>query len=256
MSISVVIHTCDESRYIEDCLKSVAWADEIVIIDMESTDGTVEICRQFTGRIFTHERLPTADSARNFGLSKASCDWILTVDPDERVSPELRKLLPELAAGGDADGYVLPFRTWMFGREIKHTGWGQDEHLRFFRRGTVDFPGHVHLQPTINGQVKKITREAGCIEHINYESVSQFIEKLNRYTGLEAGRLKEEGRPFHWLKLFYQPGKEFVRRYVSFAGYKDGLVGLILSLLMGFYTHVTYVKLWELYEAEKRQGGQ
>lgn len=253
MSVSVVIHTCDESAYIENCLKSVDWVDEIVIIDMESTDDTVEKCRKYTDNIFTHPRLPTADSARNFGLSKAKCDWILALDPDERVSEPLRDLLRSLPDDSDTAGYILPFTTWIFGKEIKHTGWGGDEHLRFFKQGAVNYPGHVHLKPLINGKVKTITRSQGCIIHFNYDTIFQFIEKMNRYTGLEAVRLRELNRPFHWLKLFYQPSKEFFSRYVSSKGYKDGLVGFILSALQSIYVQVSYIKLWELYEAEKKE---
>jgi glycosyltransferase involved in cell wall biosynthesis len=253
MSISVVVHVCEDVDYIEDCLKSVEWADEIVIIDQESNDGSIDICRGHTDRIFPHTRVPVVELARDFGISKATGDMVLVLDPDERVTPELRLTLLGLAEKGDADGYALPRVNLMFGREIRHTGWGGDRHLRFFRRGAVKWPATVHSVPEVSGSTKVLNRSQGCIVHINYTSIAQFVEKLNRYTGLEADRLRREGRPFSWLKLFYQPGKEFLNRYIRHKGYRDGLVGLILSMMMVAYTLVTYVKLWEVYDTEERK---
>ncbi len=247
MTVSVVINTCNESAYIDKCLKSVEWADEIVVIDMESADDTVEKCRRYTQNIFTHPRVQVVEMARDFAISKATCDWILVLDPDEQVSDRLRDTLRALAVDdGSVNGYYLPRLTYIFGKLVSHSGWGSDKQLRFFRRGKCRWPQVVHSVPVIDGEVGSIEDEDTVLIHDNYRSVNQFIEKMNRYTDQEARRLQDGGRSFHWLKLFYQPGKEFYSRYVKLKGYKDGIVGLILALMMAFYVQLSYIKLWEL----------
>lgn len=252
--VSAVITTCDEQDYIEDCLKSVNWVDEIVIVDLESTDDTVDICRKYTDKIFTHPRVPFVELVRQFCIDKATGDWILVLDPDERVSPELADTLRGISSSeGIASVYEIPFRTWMFGRQINWGGWGQTKHIRFFRRGAVTWPPEVHARPTPNATVYPLDNSAGYIEHLNYRDIYHFVSKLNRYTNAEAIRLRDNGRPFHWLKLFYQPTKVFYTYYVRNKGYRDGLLGLMLALLMAFYTQVSYMKLWELYDRERRE---
>ena len=255
--VSVVIITYNEGDYIEDCLKSVAWADEIVVVDMGSTDDTIEKCRRYADRIIPHPWHPVSEPVLEFGMSQATCDWILMLDPDERVNDDLAATLRAIASDpASADGYALPFVTMMFGKEIRHSGWGNEEHTRFFRNGKCTWPPEVHSPAVIHGMVAKLSKSDGWVTHDNYRSINQFIEKLNRYTDMEAKRLYEKGRPFHWLKLFYQPSKEFFNRYIKLRGYKDGLIGLFLAVMMAFYTQVSYIKLWEIYNRERGGRGE
>jgi len=256
-SISAKIHTYNEADYIEECIEScIPWADEIVIIDMESTDNTVELAGKYTDKIFTHPWLPTADPARNFGLQKVTGEWVMELDPDERVTEKLGRTFRRIADDpNSANAYYVPYLTVMFGRPIRHSGWGNDEHMHFFRREKCTWLPYVHLKPQIEGPVGRISRKDGCVVHLNYRDISHFIEKLNRYTTMEAERLHDENRPFHWLKLFYQPTKEFFRRYLVLKGYKDGVVGLFLAAMMAFYTQASYIKLWEMYDRDKREKG-
>ncbi|MGQ9455047.1 MAG: glycosyltransferase family 2 protein [Armatimonadota bacterium] len=251
--ISAVITTCNEVEHIEECLKSVLWVDEIVIIDLESTDGTVDMCRKYTDRILSHPRVPVVELVRNYGIEQACGEWVLVLDPDERVTEELAGTLKELSEKGGADVYGIRKIDWMFGRPILHGGWSAAWHIRFFRKGCVEWPAEVHAVPIPRGVLKNVDPQAGYIEHHNYRDISHFIEKLNRYTSMEAKRLYDRGRPFHWLKLFYQPTKQFYTQYIKNRGYKDGLVGLMLAFLMTFYTQVSYMKLWELYDHERRK---
>lgn len=251
--ISVVVTTCDEADYIVECLESVAWADEIVIVDLESTDSTVDRCRRFTDVIFSHPRVPVVELVRQFGIDKATREWVLVLDPDERVPTNLAETLKTLAAQDGACAYQIPCATWMFGRQIRHGGWGIARHIRFFRSGAVRWPSEVHARPEVDGALESVPESSGVLQHNNYRDISHFLQKLNRYTDMEAVRLRERQRPFHWLKLFYQPGKEFYAHYIKHRGYKDGLVGLFLALLMAFYTQVSYMKLWEIYDRESRE---
>lgn len=250
-SISVVITTCNEAEYVDECLQSVAWADEIIVVDLESTDNTVEVSQRYTEKIYTHPRVPVVELVRDFGIQKATQDWVLVLDPDERVTELLAQTLRTLANEGDAAAYEIPRTTLMFGYRV-NGAWKLARHIRFFRRGVVQWPGEVHSRPVVDGVVKALALENGSIEHLNYTTISQFIEKLNRYTTAEATRLRDAGRPFHWLKLFYQPSKEFYRYYLKSGGYKDGLLGLMISLMMVFYSQAAYIKLWEMYDKEKR----
>jgi len=252
MTISAVIHVFNERDFIEPCLKSLGWVDEIVIIDQGGSDGGIEICKSYTQRIVPHPPVPVVEMARNFGIEQASGDWILVLDPDERVSGKLASTLRDVSESSSADAYSLARSTWIFGREIRHTGWNSDSQVRFFKRGKVRWPQQVHSLPEIAGVVASIDASQGCIVHENYVSLTQFLDKLNRYTTDEALRLRRENRPFHFLKLFYQPAREFFSRFIKCKGYKDGFVGFLLSLLMAFYWQMTYMKLWESYDIEKR----
>lgn len=249
--ISVVIQTFNEADFVDKCLLSVTWADEIVVVDLESTDDTVERCRRYTDKIVTHPWVPVVELAREFAITQATGDWVLVLDPDESVSEKLSGTLRDLASDlSSADGYVLQFMTQMFRKDILHSGWDKDAHLRFFRGGKCAWPPEVHSNPTVDGNVQVIPRSNGYVIHDNYRSISEFIGKLNRYTDLEAKRLQQEGRPFHWLKLFYQPTREFISRYIRLKGYRDGKVGLMLAMMRAFYVQVTYMKLWEIYDLE------
>lgn len=252
--ISVVITTCNEEQYVHDCLESVAWADEIVVVDLESTDRTVDECRKFTDTIITHPRVPVVELVRQFGIDSTKSEWVLVLDPDERVPAQLAETLCAVAVESEACAYEIPLVTWMFGMQIRHGGWGTAKHIRFFRRGAVHWPAEVHARPQVKGALESLPESAGMLQHENYRDISHFLQKMNRYTDMEAIRLRERERPFHWLKLFYQPSKEFYAHYVRYRGYKDGLVGLLLALLMTFYTQVSYMKLWEIYGREQRKG--
>ncbi|MCE5199267.1 MAG: glycosyltransferase family 2 protein [Armatimonadota bacterium] len=247
--ISVVIHVCDEEQYIDECLNSIAWADEIVIIDMGSTDSTVAMCHDRGAQIFTHPRVPVVELARNFGISKATGDWILVLDPDERVADMSGKELSEIANDpASCDGYYVSRVNWIFGKRINHSGWGDDRLLRFFRNRKCTWPSSVHSVPVVNGTVGTIEPKHCYLIHDNYRTLEQFVEKMNRYTSQEAQRLYDAGRPFHWLKLFYQPMKEFNSRYIKHKGYRDGFIGFVLAVLMAFYIQLSYLKLWEKYD--------
>lgn len=249
-----MITTCNEAEYIGDCLESVAWADEIVIVDLESTDETVSICRRYTDKIITHPRVPVVELVRQFGIDKAICEWVLVLDPDERAPTRASEIFRALAADGSADAYALPWDTWMFGRQVKHGPWSAGRHIKFFRRSKVQWPPYVHSRPEIQGVIKTLDSPEFAIKHLNYKSIRHFVEKMNRYTDMEAERIKAAGRPFHWLKLFYQPLKAFFDSFVSYRGYRDGVLGLILALLMAFYTQLSYMKLWEAYGSAADSG--
>ncbi len=259
-SLTVVLNICNEAAYLPACLESVRWADEIVVTDMQSTDDGAEICAQYGARVLPIPWEPIADRVHNIAFSSATSDWVLKLDPDERVSPALAaQLLALVSSDTPYAAFRLPFKDRIFGKWIRYTGWQGNREvglIRLFERNSVTWMSEVHSQPEIDGPVGQVkydeTLDNG-IEHLNYTSVSQFIEKLNRYTSAEACKRVAAGKHFRWYKLAYHPLVDFWRRYVSGQGFRDGMHGLILSVLMAIYAEVILIKMWELEREDPTQ---
>lgn len=252
-TISVVINVCNEAHLLRDCLESVRWADEIIITDMHSTDDSADVYRQYTNKFVLIPRQPVVELVTNFGIEQASGDWVLKLDPDERVLPALARQIQDIVTTGPAvAAYRLPFKDYIFGKWIRYTGWQGNREIglvRLFRRAQGTWRTGVHSHPDIAGEIGTIRYDEAldnAINHINYTSVEQFMEKLNRYTTAEAEKRFAEGKTFTWPKLLYHPIVGFWHRYVSGKGYKDGMHGFILSILMTIYTEVILMKMWDM----------
>lgn len=247
--ISVVIHTLNEEKNIRNCLETVKWADEIVIVDMYSDDKTVDIARNYTDKIFFFERCGYVEPARHFALEKASHEWILNVDADELVPKKLRDKLLNIMSEDAADAVYVPHNNYFFGDLVKYTGWGasQDFHLRFFKKSCVESTNNDHIHSFLNmkeGLRKyKIEDPNEGFIHFNYIDVEHFIEKMNRYTTIEAKNLFDAGEDINSKQLLRRVLGEFKFRYMDLKGYKEGFRGFSLSMLMALYRLVTYVKL-------------
>lgn len=252
-TISVVINVYNEKYLLKDCLESVRWADEIVITDMHSTDGSAEIYSQYTDKVFLIQREPIADKIHNFAFAQATQDWILLLAPDERISPSLAAQIKEIiTTEHTAVAYRLPFKDYIFGKWIRYTGWQGNREvglIRLFKHGKIRWREDVHTTPEIEGKVELISYNPeleNAVIHLNYTSVTQFVEKLNRYTSAEAEKRFAEGKTFKWPKLLYHPLVDFWRRYIRDKGYKDGLHGFVLSILMAIYAEIILIKMWEI----------
>ena len=251
-TLSVVINVYNEGHLLQECLESVRWADEIVITDMHSTDNSAEVYRRYTSKVVLIDWEPVADKVHNIGFAQAAGDWVLKLDPDERVLPALALQIQELIASSSVyAAYRVPFKDYIFGKWIRYTGWQGNREIgliRLFQRNQVTWRAQVHSQPIIDGEVGVIPYDEkldNAISHINYTSVTQFIEKFNRYTSAEAEKRFAEGKTFKWPKLLYHPLVDFWRRYVKGKGYKDGMHGFVLSILMAFYAELILIKMWE-----------
>lgn len=245
--ISVIIHTLNEEKNIRNCLETVKWADEIIIVDMYSEDKTVEIAKEYTDKIFFFERLEYADPAREFSLGKASNEWVLSVDADEMVPLELKNRLINIKEHDIADVIYIPHNNYFFGNKMEGAMWGalQDVHPRFFKKNFLHYNDKIHsfIEITDKARIHRIQNSKEGFIHFNYVDVEHFIEKLNRYTTIEAKKLFEAGEDIKLRHMAMRVLSEFRWRYLNYRGYKDGFMGFSISLLMGMYRLVTYTKL-------------
>jgi glycosyltransferase involved in cell wall biosynthesis len=249
--ISAVLNTLNEERRLPFALRSVqGWVDEIIVVDMHSTDATRAIAESLGAKVFLHERLGYADPARSFALEQATGDWILLLDADELVPQPLSERLLAVARRDEADVVVIPWLNYLLGAPLWRTGWGptQDRHERFFRRGSVAATPTIHgfLEIQRGSRVMELPYAEGlAVVHFNYLDVRHFVEKLNRYTDIEAERVRANPKAGSIPRACLRASREFARRYVRHQGYKDGWRGFYLSALMAAYRLIVAAKVRE-----------
>jgi glycosyltransferase involved in cell wall biosynthesis len=243
MDISAVIITLNEEANIEACLESVTWAREIVVVDAESSDRTREIALRFTREV--HERKWEGYSqAKAFAISKATSEWVLSLDADERATPELKKEIESLPEAPGVEGYMVPIRPLFLGRWIKHCGWYPGYKLRLFRKESAAMtPRKLHEGIRVKGPVGKITNP---LLHYAYPTVRSYFRKFSKYTDLAALELYEQGKRASAFDIALRPLFSFLKMYLFKLGFLDGLEGLVLCVFSSLYVHVKYVKLREL----------
>jgi len=244
-TVSAIVITRNEEDHIGPCLESLAWADERVVLDSLSSDRTVEIASAITSQV-RQRPFDSFPRQRNAALDLASGDWAFFLDADERASPELSQEVLRAVEAGCHSGYWVPRRNIILGRWMRHTGWWPDYQLKLFRRdkGRFDESGLVHEVPAVDGTCGYLENP---ITHYNYQSLGEFFSRQDFYSTFEAQALFRRGiraRPHNFI---LQPQREFVRRYIQWQGYKDGFHGLFLSLIMAWYSFVTYGKLARLW---------
>lgn len=252
--ISVVINTLNEEKNIQRAIDSIkGFADEIVVVDMESSDKTVEIAKKLGARTFSHKKTGYVEPARNFAIEKTTRDWIFILDADEEATPGLIKKLKEITKSPKADYYRIPRKNIIFGKWIKHSRWWPDMNIRFFKKGFVSWNEVIHMVPMTQGVGDEIeAKEELAILHHNYDSIEDYIERMNRYSS-EYAKLKiAEGYKFVWKDIVVKPMAEFLSRYFYGQGYKDGLHGLALSFLQAFSELAVYLKVWQKEKFESK----
>ena len=257
--ITVVINTLNEEKNLPFALRSVQpWADEIIVVDMHSQDRTVEIARSFGAKIHLHPGPGFDYAPRAFALKQAGSEWIMVLDADELVPVDLSRDLRRLADSGEADVVLIPRVNYLLGAALRETGWGpaQDPQPRFFRNGFVIGSSQAHrdFEPVPNARIKKLSYSGqNAIIHFNYVDSSQFIDKLNRYTSIEARQAFDRGQRVPPWRAARQGIREFLSRYLRAHGFRDGWRGFYLSAFMSFYRIAFAVKLQELHAVGPRE---
>lgn len=265
--ISAVISAYNEEKNIERCLKSLAFADEIIVVDNGSEDKTVDLAKKYTDKIFSQKNNPKEiDMQKNLGFEKATYDWILSIDADEEVSPELASEIREILDHGSPvleeqetsskdqrsknqdlkplNGYYIPRKNIIFGKFIEHTGWYPDPQLRLFRKGKAKFvKTHVHEQVKLEGEAAYLSSD---LIHHHYNTISEFLNRtITLYAPNEAKDYLDKGYVFSYFDAVRFPLNEFLSRFFARKGYKDGFHGLMLSMLMAFYHFLIFAFIWE-----------
>ncbi len=245
--ISVVINAQNVEESLSKAITSVkSFADEVVVIDQDSTDKTSEIAKKLGAKVFNHKSVTYVELARNFALDKAQGEWILVLDPDEEISGSLAKKIKQIIKNPEADYYRIPRKNIIFGKWIKHTRFWPDYNIRFFKKGMVSWNEVIHAVPMTQGLGADIPdKEEYALVHHNYEGVDQFIERMNRYTKVQSEELMKNGYVFAWRDLITKPLNEFLSRYFAGEGYKDGIHGLAISLLQALSELTLYSKVWQ-----------
>jgi glycosyltransferase involved in cell wall biosynthesis len=242
--LSVTVITRDEAADVGGALQSVVWADEIVVVDSQSTDETVAIARQYTDRVIARA-WPGYVGQKNYAASMASHDWILSLDADERVTPELAAEIRTLLAHPPAhDAFRIPRVTWHLGRWIRTTDWYPDYQTRLYDRRVAQWTGrYVHEEVTVRGAVGRLTGE---LQHYAYRDITDHLETIDRYTTYSARQMHESGRRAGLLQIAGHPPLAFLRNYIARRGIQDGVPGFIVSALNAYYVLLKFAKLWQL----------
>ncbi len=246
MKISAVVITKNEELNIKNCLETLKWADEIVIIDTNSTDNTKEIAAKYTDKIFFTDS-DVYSEKRIMSFDKCSNDWIFFLDADERLTPELQEELKILTPSADINGYRINRRNYYFGQWLKNSGVYPDKHIRLFNKQFASIsPRIIHEGVEIKGNVGFLTGE---IIHYSFRDMKHMIEKINLYSTLEAREKLESNKQISKLGVFTHAISTFLRVYVSRKGFKDGAGGFFISFC---YSMVNFLSLLKLLKLQKK----
>jgi len=239
---------------IRQCLEHLTWCDEIlVVMDSRSSDGTREIVREYTDRIFEREFIAAGDQ-RNFAIPKASCDWVMAVDSDEIISPQLRDdILAKLKDPGGYDAFYVKRAVYFRGKPIKRCGWGNEKQLRLFRRDKARYDDRrAHAKARIKGPIGQIN---SFMYHDTIRDFSGYLERFNDFTSRTSADLWEKGKRATLPRLLLRPAARFMKMYVVRLGFLDGMRGLLMSVFSAFHVFTKYAKLWEIQNSRTDKRG-
>lgn len=238
--VSVIIITKNEAKNIRACLESVSWADEIIVVDSGSSDETVEICKKFGAKVFVHD-WPGFGTQKNRALSYASHEWVLSIDADERVGPELRAELRQAMNEARAEGFYLPRLSQFCGVYVHHSGWYPDYVLRLFKRTLGKFSDSlVHESVLLTGRTAKLKNP---LLHYSYLTHKDVERKVEHYSTAAAQQMFQEGKRSTWLTATFRAGWAFLRTYVFWLGFLDGKAGWKIACMNSRITYLKYCKL-------------
>ena len=245
-SLSVVVITLNEERNITRCLTSLRFAPkpEVLVVDGQSRDKTVALARKWGAKVFMRPWKGFA-AQKNWAFSQCRTDWILSLDADEELTPALCREIERTMAEAPAavEGYFIKRRAFFLGEWIRHCGWWPDAQLRLIRRGMGAFSNRpVHEGLEVKGGTSGLSEP---MNHYTYDTVRQYLKKMNRYSDLSLGEVSQKKRRLWWVYLTFIPFWTFFRMYVLKLGILDGWHGLVVCGLSAFHDFAKYAKLWE-----------
>ena len=247
--VSVYMITYNNEETIERALKSVTWANEIVIVDSFSNDRTVEIGRKFTNKLY-QRKWPGHRDQYQYAADLTSHEWNMFIDADEEVSPELSKEIREVLSqkASDVDGFFVYRRTFYLGRWIRYGGWYPDGEIRLYRRDKGKWEGGLHARVVLNGRVQPLKN---LYYHFTYRNISDQIQTIDKYSRIAAEDMAQEREKFSLFKLLFHPPFRFIKEYFFKLGFRDGLPGLVIVISTMYYVFIKYAKLWELMRTQR-----
>ncbi len=241
--ISAVIITKNEEANIERCLKSLHWVDEIVVVDSGSTDRTLEICKQYECKIIETDWLGFGRT-KQLAVNSASYNWVLSIDSDEQVSENSIAVIKTLLENPKHNAYKVQIKSFYLGRMINHSGWGNEFKLRIFNKELGNYNDSViHESVVITGEKPHIEVE---FFHYTYPSLAKNMEKLDKYSSLQAKELFEKGKKYSLFLIPLFVLNKFINMYLLNLGFLDGKEGFLLATMSAFGVFLKYAKLWEL----------
>lgn len=241
--ISTTMITLNEEGSIRKSLESVkSFSSEIVVVDSGSRDKTVEIAKEFGAKVYVRE-FDNYANQKNFATEMTTGDWIFSIDADEVVSKELAKEIREAVETAEFSGFSIPRKNFIFGKFIKHTRWQPelDRHVWLWKKGEGKWTGDVHEEIVVDGPVGRLENPK---LHCQYDTISEFLEMMNKYSELEAKSRLNKGEKFSYIKFITDPIYNFTVRYFYRLGFLDGWRGFILSYLMAIYRTEVWLKIW------------
>lgn len=247
---SVIIFSKNSEQFLADGINSVKFADEVIVFDMESSDGSAALAKKMGVKVISFKDHGYVEAVRQQGISKAKHEWVLVLDGDESISDGLKQWLQSFASRDskptDIKGYYLPRKNIIFGQEMRGTGWWPDYQMRFFHQQFLSWPTQIHQPPVVKGEVEYLKADAErCLIHHNYQSVSQYLHRLNNYSDIMAeqrGKIKQASLE----DVFSSWKQEVFRRWFVNQAEVDGGRGLALGLLQGTSELATFLKQWEM----------
>ena len=246
--ITAIIPTLNEEIHIEAAIKSVQFADEIIVIDSYSTDKTVVLAEKHNVKIIKR-KFDDFSSQKNFAIDQAKHPWIYILDADERVTPEVEKeILKAVQNPKDKVGFYVRRCFYFVGKKIKYSGWQRDKVVRLFLKKDCRYQGIVHETIKANGELGFFKNK---IDHFGYKDYNHFISKIHQYGELKAKELHEKGKTVNAFHLLVKPPFRVFSHFVLKKGFLDGYVGLVLSITQGYAVLTRYIKLWLLNRSEK-----
>lgn len=242
--ITIIVLTKNEQKNIKECLNSAKWADELIVVDDYSEDKTLEIAKEYTKKIYQRKLGLDFSSQRNFAISKATKEWVMFLDADERISEELKnEMIGKLNFSNQYDGYEIKRLDVMWKKKILHGEQGNIKLLRLFKKDKGKSLGKVHEEIKVKGKIGQLNNS---IAHYPHQVVAEFLRELNLYSSIRAMALYDKGVKTNWfLILCYTKGK-FIKNYFFLRGFLDGIQGLVLAILMSMHSFLTRSKLWLL----------
>ncbi|MFH1848044.1 MAG: glycosyltransferase family 2 protein [Candidatus Omnitrophota bacterium] len=248
-AVSVVVITKNEERNIEDCLKSVSWANEIIVVDDYSSDCTTEIANKYANKVY-QRKMDIEGVHRNWAYQKASNEWVLSLDADEMATAELGEEIKKMIdSGARFSGYAIPLRNYIGDYWVRHGGWYPAGKLRLFKRDKFKYEEvGVHPRAILDGPWSCFKSD---IIHKGYPDFEHFLESLNRQTTQEAKKWVDDGRRMSFALAMYKATDRFIKGFLLKKGYRDGFIGFMVAYFASLYQIMSYAKYWEL---KRRQG--